>query len=85
MLVLIRIIALYPGSFIINTPNANTVWLDGSTNSIEWTLGKEDIKIFDVEMIRFSSSGIKYVAENGQYLVPVLALTPPYPPYPITS
>lgn len=31
-------------------------------------------------MARLSSSGIKYVAENGQYLVPVLALASLYSP-----
>ena len=81
MLMLIRIIPCNSrslGSFVINTPNADTVWLDGSTNSIEWSIGVEDIKIFDIELVRLSSSGIKYVAENGQYRV--LALPDFYSP-----
>ena len=67
------------GSFTINNPNANSVWADGSTNAIEWTLGVEDIKIFDIEIMRLGSPGIKFVAENGQSLVLALSNTPPHP------
>jgi len=67
MLIRIRIIPL--GSWTITSPNANTVWLDGTTNAVEWTVGREDVNIFDIELARLGAEGLKFVARNGEYLV----------------
>lgn len=55
-----------PAYFMINTPTTGTVWLDGSTNLVQWTIAKEDLSTFDIGMARFASPGLHMVAHNGE-------------------